>query len=152
MGHIAQMNMGFLLHPHGDYRISGFEDNSDLVNAVADRSNGFVWRLKDDGYERPENDTGRLFGRPEVALATLSVWESYKDFSHFVHKTVHGQFLDRRAEWFEHVDAPSYVIWPVEEHHIPTLTEGKQKLMLLRENGPRSGAYDFAYGARTFGV
>lgn len=152
MGHIAQMNMGFLLHSHGDQRISGFEDNLDLVNAVADRSNGFVWRLKDEGFELLENDTGRLFGRPEVALATLSVWENCKDFSNFVHKTVHGQFLDRRAEWFEHVDAPSYVIWPVDEYHIPTLTEGKQKLLLLRENGPNSGAYDFEYGESTFGA
>ena len=152
MGHIAQMNMGFLLHPHGDHRISGFEDNLDLVNAVADRSNGFVWRLKDEGFELPENDTGRLFGRPKVALATLSVWESHEDFSNFVHKTVHGQLLDRRAEWFEPVDAPSYVIWPVDENHIPTLTEGKQKLLLLRENGASSGAYDFEYGESTFGA
>ncbi len=43
------MNMGFLLHPHGDPRIAGFEDNLDHINGVADRSNGFVWRLKDDG-------------------------------------------------------------------------------------------------------
>ena len=77
------MNMGFLLHSHGDQRISGFEDNLDLVNAVADRSNGFVWRLKDEGFELLENDTGRLFGRPEVALATLSVWEKLQRFFEF---------------------------------------------------------------------
>ncbi len=124
MGSIAQMNMGYLLHPHGDARISGFEDNSDRINAGADRSMGFVWRLQGDGYELPENDTGALFGQPEVALATLSTWESFEDFEHFVHKTIHGQFLDRRAEWFENVNVPSYVIWPIDIGHIPSLTEG----------------------------
>lgn len=146
------MNMGFLPHPHGDHRISGFEDSSDFVNAVADRSIGFVWRLKEEGCDLPENDTGRLFGRPEVALAMLSVWESFKGFSNFAHKTVHGQFVNRRADWFEHADAPSYGIWPVDEYHIPTLSEGKQKLLLLQQNGPSRSAYDFAYGERTSGA
>jgi hypothetical protein len=145
--HIAQMNMGYLLHPHGDPRVSGFENNTDLVNGVADRSKGFVWRFKDEGYELPENDAGILFGRPNVALATLSVWESPEDFQNFVYKTIHSKFLKSRAEWFEHVDAPSYVIWPVEIGHIPTLKEGKEKLMFLRENGPSEAAYNFAYMA-----
>lgn len=146
MGHIAQMNMGYLLHPHGDLRIAEFEDNSDRVNAVADRSKGFIWRLQGEGYDLPENDTGALFGRPAVALATLSTWESYEDFEHFVHKTIHGQFIDRRAEWFEHVDGPSYVIWPIKNGHIPSLTEGKAKLLQLRSDGPSPEAYDFASG------
>lgn len=145
MQHIAQMNMGYLLHPLGDPRVAGFEDNTDRVNAVADRSKGFVWRMKDEDLTIPENDYGRLFGRPDVALATLSVWESFEDFEHFVHKTIHGQFLNRRAEWFEDLNAPSYVIWPIQAGHIPNLAEGKERLMLLRKNGPSEEAYDFKY-------
>lgn len=144
---IAQMNMGYLLYPSGDPRIAEFEGNSDRVNAAADRSKGFVWRLKDAELELPDNDYGRLFGRPEVALATLSVWESFEDLAGFVHKTVHGRFLKRRSEWFEHVDVPSYVIWPVEAGHIPTLVEGKERLMRLREHGPCDEAYDFEFKA-----
>jgi hypothetical protein len=147
MQHIAQMNMGYLLHPFGDPRIAEFEDNTDRVNVVADRSKGFVWRMKEDDLNIPENDCGHLFGRPDVALATLSVWESFEDFEHFVHKTIHGQFLNRRAEWFEHVEAPSYVIWPIAAGHIPNLVEGRERLMLLRENGPIDEAYDFSYRA-----
>lgn len=145
MQHIAQMNMGYLLHPFGDPRIAGFEENTDRVNAVADRSNGFVWRMKDEDSALPENDCGRLFGRPDVALATLSVWESFEDFDHFVHKTIHGTFLNRRAEWFESVEAPSYVIWPIQAGHIPNLVEGRERLMLLREHGPSDEAFDFSY-------
>ena len=143
MGYIAHMNFGYLLYPWGDHRISDFVDNSDLVNAIADRSQGFVWRLKDGDFELPENDLERLFGRPDVAAGTLSIWENFEYFEHFVHKTVHGKFLTRRGEWFENIDAHSYVIWPVDVGHVPSLTEGKIKLMFLRDNGPGEEAYDF---------
>ncbi|MCR9149615.1 MAG: DUF3291 domain-containing protein [Rhodobacteraceae bacterium] len=139
------MNMGYLLHPPGDPRIAGFENNTDRVNAVADRSRGFVWRLKGEDLDLPRNDAGRLFGRPDVALATLSVWESFEDFERFVHNTVHGRFLARRAEWFEPMDVASHVIWPVKAGHVPDLIEGKEKLVSLRENGPTDAAYDFKY-------
>jgi len=145
MQHIAQMNMGYLLHPPGDPRIAGFENNTDRVNAVADRSRGFVWRLKGEDLDLPRNDAGRLFGRPDVALATLSVWESFEDFERFVHNTVHGRFLARRAEWFEPMDVASHVIWPVKAGHVPDLIEGKEKLVSLRENGPTDAAYDLKY-------
>ena len=85
----------------------------------------------------------RLFGRPDVAAATLSFWENFEYFEHFVHKTVHGKFLNRRSEWLENIDAHSYVIWPVDVGHVPSLTEGKIKLMFLRDNGPGEEAYDF---------
>ena len=145
MQHIAQMNMGYLLHPIDDPRIAEFADNSARINALADRSRGFVWRMTDEDLTNPDNDYGRLFGRPDVALATLSVWETVADFAHFVHKTVHGQFLNRRATWFEHVDAPSYVIWPVAAGHIPTVAEGKARLLQLRAEGPSAAAFDFGY-------
>ena len=66
--HIAQMNMGYLRHPFGDPRIAEFENNSDLVNGIADRSPGFIWRLSGTGYDLPENDMGRLFGRLKSRL------------------------------------------------------------------------------------
>lgn len=147
MQHIAQMNMGYLLHPIDDPRIAEFAENSARINGVADRCKGFVWRMKDADLSNPDNDYGRLFGRPDVALATLSVWESVADFAHFVHKTAHGRFLTRRATWFERLDQPSYVIWPIPVGHIPTLAEGKARLMQLRAHGPSAAAFDFGYVA-----
>lgn len=142
---IAEMNMGYLRHPRGDPRIAEFEDNAPHVNAIADRSPGFVWRMKPEDENRPENDAGLLFGRPDVALATLSVWESFEDFRHFVFQTLHGRFLNRRVAWFEPMIQPSYVIWPVAAGHIPTLAEGKERLWQLRAQGASEAAYDFAY-------
>lgn len=62
-----------------------------------------------------------------------------------MHKTIHGAFLNRRAEWFERLEAPSYVIWPIPAGHIPNLVEGRERLMLLREHGPSDEAFGFGY-------
>jgi len=40
--HIAQLNVGRLLYPVDDPRIAEFRDNLDRVNAIAERSPGFV--------------------------------------------------------------------------------------------------------------
>ena len=147
MSHIAEMNIAYLLYPWGDPRVAEFVDNIDRVHAAAERTQGYVWRLKGEDENLPENDLTRLFGRPGYAVATLTVWESFEDLDRFVHKTIHGRFLDRRVEWFDRLDAAPYVIWPVAEGHIPSLEEGKEKLMQLRANGPTEAAYDFRYKA-----
>ena len=46
--HIAQLNIGRFRFPTDDPRMAGFMENLDRVNALAERSEGFVWRLKDD--------------------------------------------------------------------------------------------------------
>ena len=43
--HVAHMNYAILRHDWEDPRVAGFVDNLELVNAVAARSPGFVWRL-----------------------------------------------------------------------------------------------------------
>ena len=46
--HLAQINVGRLLHPLDDPRMADFVDNLDKINALAEASDGFVWRLKDE--------------------------------------------------------------------------------------------------------
>ena len=47
--HLAQLNIGRLRFPLDDPRMADFVDNLARVNAIADRAEGFVWRLQDDG-------------------------------------------------------------------------------------------------------
>jgi hypothetical protein len=92
--HIAQLNIGRFRYPTDDPRLRGF--NLDRVNAIADRSEGFVWRLKDDSNNataiRPASD-------PTMAV-NLSVWKSAEALEQFVWATVNKQFYNRRGEWF----------------------------------------------------
>ena len=67
--HIAQLNIGRFRFATDDARMAGFMQNLDRVNALAERSEGFVWRLKDDSnnatafrpFSRPR-DGGEPFG------------------------------------------------------------------------------------------
>ena len=46
--HLAQLNIGRLRHEAADPRMAEFIDNLALVNGLAERSPGFVWRYLDD--------------------------------------------------------------------------------------------------------
>jgi Domain of unknown function (DUF3291) len=143
--HVAHMNIARLRAMPGDPLVAEFVDNVPRVNAVAERSPGFVWRLSDDSARVAEDVTFQaVLGDPLLAVS-LSVWETAGDLMHFVKKTVHGGFLRRRESWFEPWDGPNYVIWPVAQGYQPTLADGQARLNMLAANGPNDDAYDFAY-------
>ena len=96
--HIAQLNIGRPLHPIDDPRMAAFMDNLDRVNALAERSPGFVWRLKDES----NNATALRPSASDPTMAVnMSVWESVEALERFVWATVHKQFYNRKGEWFE---------------------------------------------------
>lgn len=141
--HFAHLNVARLRHPPGDPRVAEFVDNVPKVNALADRSPGFVWRLDDRSAQvNPDRAYQALWGDPKLAV-TLSVWESMDALMHFVVRTVHGAFLRRRSEWFEPYGAPNYVVWKISADSIPTLEEASQKLDYLHQNGAGPDAFDF---------
>ena len=83
--HLAQLNIGRFRYPTDDPRMADFMNNLDLVNGLAERSKGFVWRLKDES----NNATNfRPFDDPNMAV-NLSVWENGEALERFVWQTVH---------------------------------------------------------------
>ena len=70
--HLAEINVATLVAPLDDPQIDDFRDALDEVNALAEASPGFVWRLQtDDG-----NATAiQAFPNP-LTIVNLSVWES----------------------------------------------------------------------------
>jgi hypothetical protein len=143
-GHVAQLNIGQLWYPLDDPRSAEFVDNTGRVNAIADRSPGFVWRCEDEAASLAAEGI-RLYDGDPCALATLSVWDSAAALEHFVLRTVHGAFLKRRATWFRPQAERTYVIWPTEAGRRPTFAEGLARLDLLRAKGPSGDAHDFEF-------
>ena len=137
----AQLNVGRPLYPLDDPRMAGFMDNLDRVNAVAERSPGFVWRLKDDS----NNATAmRPFDDPNM-LVNLSVWENVEALERFVWATVHKQLYNRKMEWFEKPTQPHFVMWPIAVGHIPDLEEAKARLDHLTVYGDSDDAFGWAH-------
>ncbi|GGM58204.1 DUF3291 domain-containing protein [Dactylosporangium sucinum] len=137
--HLAQLNVGRLLATKGDPRVAAFFGDLDRINAIADASPGFVWRLVDDGGA--DATSLRPFG-PDV-LVNLSVWESLDALREFTFRSPHLEVLRRRREWFEPYGDVSAVLWWLPAGHIPTPTEAGERLDLLRRNGSTPDAFSF---------
>ncbi len=142
---VAHMNVARLRFPPGDPRVAGFIDNVARVNAVAERSPGYVWRLSDESAAVGNGITFQAVDPDPCLAISLSVWDSVESLWHFVNKTVHGGFLKRRVEWFAPWTGPNYVIWPHAGSTPPTLAEGWTRLRRLADHGAMPEAYDFKY-------
>ena len=141
--HIASFNLGRLVAPCDDPAVAGFVDNVERVNALAALSPGFVWRA-DDTRLAAAFAAGVLPADDRLA-ATLAVWESVEALRRFVHRTLHGRFLARRALWFEPAEGPSHVMWPVPRDHRPGVAEAVNRLERLARHGAGPDAFDWTY-------
>jgi hypothetical protein len=136
--HIAQLNIGRFRYSTDDPRMAVFMTNLDRINALAERSEGFLWRLKDES----NNATAiRSASDPTMAI-NLSVWKSVEALERFVWATVHNQFYNRKGAWFEKLGTPHFVMWPISAGHIPDLEEAMGRLAHLTAHGDS----DFAFG------
>jgi hypothetical protein len=136
--HLAELNIGKFKYPTTDARMAGFMDNLDCVNALAERSPGFVWRLKGD------NNNATDFRVGDDYAVNLSVWTDAKSLENYVFKTVHAQFYKRKAEWFELMEKPHMVFWHVPEGHQPSLAEAMDRLENYQKNGATEAAFGWA--------
>jgi len=111
MRQVAHFNVARLQFPPGDTRVAGFVDNVPRVNAIAERSAGFVWRHVDESAALGDGIRFETLNEDPCLAISLSLWRSDSELWHFVNKTVHGGFLRRRTEWFEPWPGPNYVLW-----------------------------------------
>src|SRR5262249_38070857 len=135
--HLAQFNIARMLGALEDPIMRGFVARLDEINALADGTPGFVWRLQADGgnatYLRPYGD--------DRIIVNMSVWESVEAFRAFVYRGAHAEVLRRRQEWFEKLSTPILVCWWVPSGHIPSIDEAKKRLAHLEEHGPGPFAF-----------
>jgi len=137
--HLAQINVAAAVAPLDDPRMAGFVDGLVSVNALAEGSPGFVWRLQDDAGDA----TGiQAFDDPTI-LVNITVWESVEALRDFTYRSEHGAYFRRRREWFA-ADRRGTALWWVEAGHIPSVDEAVGRLEYLRAHGPSPFAFTFA--------
>ena len=137
--HLAQLNIASLLHPIDHPVIKEFVDNLDRINALAENSEGFVWRLKDETGNATEIEA---FENPLI-IANMSVWENAAYLKAYVYKSDHVNIMRKRKQWFAPSKLPFMVMWWIPEGHEPTLIEAKERLEYLQENGESAYAFSF---------
>lgn len=136
--HLAQINIGKLKAPIDAPETADFKNNLDRVNALAEASPGFIWRLTGEG-----NDATDLVAYDDPLIITnMSVWESPAALGAFVYRSGHQEIMRRRAEWFEPMDV-FMALWWIPVGHEPPLAEGVAKLEHLKAHGPSAEAFTF---------
>jgi hypothetical protein len=137
--HIAQLNIARAKAPLDTPPLADFVAQLDDVNALAEASPGFVWRLKSDSGNATDI---RAYDDP-LMIVNMSVWESIESLFDFAYKTSHTKVMNRRKEWFESPAGPHMVLWWIPAGTIPTVEEAKRRLDHLAEHGATSKAFTF---------
>ncbi len=136
--HVAQVNVGRLLAPLDSPALRDFVDRLEPINALAEASPGFVWRLQTEAGDataiRPFDD--------DRIMVNLSVWRSLPALWEFVYASRHLDVLSRRREWFERMGTYQ-ALWWVPAGTLPSVEEAKRRLERLRRDGPGPEAFTF---------
>jgi len=146
--HLAQVNFATAIADLDDPVMDGFVSALAAVNGIAEKSPGFVWRLKDKDDEAAAM---AILGDPRETF-TLSVWQSAADLEFFAWNTVHRRFMKNRHKWFLPPRAPFLVMWWIPAGTIPTFPDALARLARLREQGPSEAGFgwDNLDGARAW--
>jgi len=137
--HIAQINIARMFAPIDDPIMTEFVAQLPPINALADGSPGFVWRLQTDSGDA----TSIKVYDDEFIIVNLTVWESVDALHQYVYKSAHSRVLRDRKRWFEKFDGPYYALWWIPAGHLPSTEEGKERLDYLRQR--RDSAYAFSF-------
>lgn len=139
--HLAQVNIARLLAPLDSPQLAGFVARLAEINAIADRAEGFVWRLQTEAGDatglRPFDD--------DQLLVNLSVWDGLEALNRYVYRTGHAEVMRLRREWFERMAEAYMALWWIPAGHIPTVHEARERLERLRTQGPSAEAFTFRH-------
>jgi hypothetical protein len=139
--HLAQVNIGRIVAPLDSPELADFVAQLPEINALADDSPGFVWRMVDDGGAdatalRPDD-------RDDLLLFNCSTWESVEALRTFTYHTDHLRLLGRRREWFHRMAETHQALWWVPAGHRPGVTEAMERIAMVREQGSGPLAFTF---------
>ena len=136
---IAQLNVGRAVAPLDSAVMADFMNWLDEINALAERSPGFVWRLQGDNG----NNTDLKVSDDPLFIVNLSVWSSIEALYDFTYRSDHKAVFKRRQEWFERLGRPNTVLWWQLAGTVPTAEEALARLDHLTRVGPTPDAFTF---------
>jgi len=137
--HLAQLNIARGLGTMEDPIMADFVAQLDGMNALAEASPGFVWRLKDESGNATDM---QLFTDP-LLIVNMSVWEDVESLHAYTYRSAHAGVFKRKKDWFAPLGQPHMVLWWVPAGHEPTTAEAKERLAHLQTHGPTPHAFTF---------
>jgi hypothetical protein len=104
--HITQINVAQMLTHIDDPVMEDFVAQLPPINALADRSPGFVWRLQAESGDA----TSIKVYDDDMIIVNLTVWKDLEALREYVYKSAHHGVLRDRKRWFEKFEGPYYAL------------------------------------------
>lgn len=137
--HLAQINIARLVAPAGAPEVADFFAALDRINAVAEASPGFLWRLQDEG----SNATSIAATPDPRIIVNMSVWSDAEALFDYVYRSAHTPVMARRREWFERAEGAYQALWWIPAGSVPSVDDGLSRLWRLDNFGPSEQAFTF---------
>jgi hypothetical protein len=136
--HLSEFNIARMKASLDDPLMAEFVRLLADVNAAADSSPGFVWRLQTD-----EGDATGIRAYDDPLMLNLSVWETVESLKEYTYRSLHATPFRKRKEWFEPFDGPSLVLWWIPKGKDPDRRRRSRQLNQLTIDGPTAEAFSF---------
>jgi|TARA_R110002110_G_scaffold196658_1_gene406559 6-phosphogluconolactonase (cycloisomerase 2 family) len=137
---LAQLNIAEAITKMDSPVMADFVNNTDRINAIAEESEGFVWRLIIDYND--DTHVVNAFNSDSI-VANMSVWKNRESLFNYVYNSGHVEVFKRKKEWFKEMLKMHMVLWYVNDGHNPTIEEGKERLEYLQKHGESPYAFGF---------
>ncbi len=137
--YLAQVNIAKKRAPLESPVMAEFVANLERINSLADNSDGFIWRLKDDGNDAT---AVKIFG-DDFLLVNLSVWRDRDALFQFIYQSDHVGVMKRRKEWFEKMKEMYMALWYIPQGALPTVADAEERLVHLRDHGETPFSFSF---------
>lgn len=133
---LAQINVARMLAPLDSKIMKDFVNNLDRINQLAEKSEGFIWRLIEDN-----NESAVMVFKDDQIVVNMSVWTSIETLFNFTYKSAHKDIFKRRKEWFSAMKEMHMACWYVPEGKYPSAQEAKDRLDYLNKFGESPYAF-----------
>lgn len=138
--HLAIVNVARARFEVDAPEMADFVGALDRINALGEKTDGFVWRLQGANGNATEF---QMWGDPRIII-NLGVWRSIETLAHFTYETAHVRVFARREKWFEPFGRPSMALWWIPAGTQPTVQEAQDRLDALAAHGPTPETFNFA--------
>ena len=147
MPHLALYNFNNFRVPSDEPANQGFHERNDRNFAAAEVSEGFVARSGHPDEPGPpswgEQVYPRFFRDNGDGWAPSTLSRDLPSLFVYSYAGIHADALRNARQWFDRQAWPPYVLWWVEEGHVPAWREGVERLEHLHDQGPSPHAFDF---------
>ena len=138
---LAQLNVALMKDAIDSPLMADFVANLERINALAEQSPGFKWRLQTD----QGNATSLSSPLGDKWIVNVSVWQDVAALNDYVYKSAHVEIMKRRKEWFDRTAEAYVVLWWVPQGQRPSVAEAIARLERLRASGPTAFAFTFKH-------